>query len=157
MIVGIATLGPLGKLKAPGTWGSAMGLFWWVFVVQKLAHPKGIIHELVFDFLLVLASVFICGVAAALLKKKDPPEVILDEFVAMPLVFLFNDHLHLDGKLGFMMAILGFLLFRLFDITKPLGIRKIESLPGGLGIVLDDVVAALYANLALQGIGLLIK
>ena len=152
MIISIATLGPLGKLKAPGTWGSAVGLFWWALVVQNLVTPRALIHQICFNGLVVLAAIFICGAAAELLKKKDPSEVILDEMVAMPLVFLFNDHLHLGTKLGFFMVLLGFGLFRLFDIVKPLGIRWVEKAPGGIGIVMDDVVAALYANLCLQGI-----
>jgi phosphatidylglycerophosphatase A len=150
MIVSLATLGPLGKLKAPGTWGSAVGLLWWALVVRNLATPRGWIHEISFNGLVVLAAIFICGVAATLLKKKDPSEVILDEMVAMPLVFLLNPHLHLGTKSGFLMVLLGFGLFRFFDIIKPLGIRWIEKVPGGIGIVMDDVVAALYANLTLQ-------
>jgi len=51
----------------------------------------------------------------------------------------------------------GFLLFRLFDITKPFGIKALEKLPSGFGIVLDDVMAAFYANLVLQGLALLWK
>ena len=149
MIVSLATLGPLGKLKAPGTWGSAVGLVWWVAVVRNLTTGREI-HEICFNGLVILAAIFICGAAAELLKKKDPSEVILDEMVAMPLVFLFNSHLHLDQQSGFVMVLLGFGLFRFFDIVKPLGIRWIEKAPGGVGIVLDDVVAALYANLTLK-------
>ena len=154
MIVSLATLGPLGKLKAPGTWGSAVGLLWWALVVKNLAYPRGWVHEICFDGLVILTAVFICGVAAAILKKKDPSEVILDEMVAMPLVFFLNDHLYLGSNLGFYMVMLGFGLFRFLDIVKPLGIRWIEKVPGGVGIVLDDVVAAIYANLTLQLVGL---
>jgi phosphatidylglycerophosphatase A len=156
VIIGVATLGPLGRLKAPGTWGSAAGLLWWALVVQ-LAHAKGWHHELIFDALVVLAAILLCGVAAALIGKKDPSEVILDEFAAMPLVFLFNPAANSSTQKGLLFVVLGFLLFRLFDITKPFGIRKVEKLPGGLGIVLDDVVAALYANLVLQGLALLLR
>jgi phosphatidylglycerophosphatase A len=156
MIVSLATLGPLGKLKAPGTWGSAVGLFWWALVVKNLTNLRPI-HEVCFDGLVILAAIFICGVAAELLKKKDPSEVILDEMVAMPLVFLLNRHLHLGTKSGFFMVLLGFGLFRFFDIVKPLGIRWIEKAPGGIGIVMDDVVAALYANLTLQVVGLMLR
>lgn len=157
MIVAIATLGPLGKLKAPGTWGSAAGLLWWLFVVRQLATPKGWQHELAFNVLVVLTGIFFCGVAVALLKKKDPSEVVLDEFVAMPCVFLFNYHLMLGTSLGFVFILLGFLLFRFFDILKPLGLRKLEKLPGGLGVVVDDLGAALYANVCLQVICFLVK
>ncbi len=151
MMVGIATLGPLGRLKAPGTWGSAAGLLWWALVV-RLAQQKGGYHEVIFDALVVLAAIFFCGVAAFLLKKKDPSEVILDEFAAMPLVFLFNPYVYGGGKLALFFILLGFLLFRLFDITKPFGIKALEKLPGGWGIVLDDVMAAFYANLVLHAI-----
>ena len=154
MIVQVATLGPLGRLKAPGTWGSAAGLLWWALVV-RLAHAKGGPHEFIFDALVVLMAIFLCGVAAAFIGKKDPSEVILDEFAAMPLVYLFNpmgDAMREGTKTGFLLILLGFLLFRLFDITKPFGIKALEKLPGGLGIVLDDVMAAVYANLVLHGV-----
>jgi phosphatidylglycerophosphatase A len=154
VIVQLATLGPLGRLKAPGTWGSAAGLLWWALVV-RLAHQKGGPHEFLFDALVVLMAICVCGVAAAFLGKKDPSEVILDEFAAMPLVYLFNpmgDSMHGGTKVGLLFILLGFLLFRLFDITKPFGIKALERLPGGLGIVLDDVMAAVYANLALHGV-----
>ena len=151
MMVPVATLGPLGRLKAPGTWGSAAGLLWWATVV-RLAHVKGWHHEFFFDALVVLASVLLCGVAAAIIGKKDPSEVILDEFAAMPLVFLFNPYVYQSTRSSLLFIVLGFLLFRLFDITKPFGIKTLEKLPGGFGIVLDDVMAATYANLALHGI-----
>lgn len=150
MIVQVATLGPLGRLRAPGTWGSAAGLLWWALVVRQ-AHAKGWHHELFFDLLVVAAAVFICGVAAFMIGKKDPSEVILDEFAAMPLVFLFNPYA-LSGKSSLLIILLGFLLFRLFDITKPFGVRALERLPGGLGVVMDDVLAAVYANLTLQAV-----
>jgi len=150
MMVGIATLGPLGRLRAPGTWGSAAGLLWWALVVRQ-AHAKGWHHEFIFDALVVLMAIVICGVAAVMIGKKDPSEVVLDEFAAMPLVFLFNPYVH-GGKSALLLILLGFLLFRLFDITKPFGIKALEKLPGGFGIVLDDVMAAIYANLALHAI-----
>ncbi|MFM9001665.1 MAG: phosphatidylglycerophosphatase A [Opitutia bacterium] len=152
MIVAVATLGPLGRLKAPGTWGSAAGLLWWALVV-RLAHARGWHHELIFDLLVVAGAVFICGVAAFMIGKKDPSEVILDEFAAMPLVFLFNPYVH-SGKSALLLVALGFLLFRLFDITKPFGVRALERLPGGLGIVMDDVLAAAYANVSLLAVSL---
>ena len=151
MIVQVATLGPLGRLKAPGTWGSAAGLLWWLLVV-RLAHQKEGPHEFIFDALVVLMAIFLCGVAAAIIGKKDPSEVILDEFAAMPLVFLLNEQAYKNTKSSLLFILLGFLLFRLFDITKPFGIKALEKLPGGLGIVLDDVMAAFYANLVLHGI-----
>ena len=160
MIVQIATLGPLGRLKAPGTWGSAAGLLWWALVV-RFAHQKGGPHEFIFDSLVVLTAILLCGVAAAFIGKKDPSEIILDEFVAMPLVFLMNPMLEeasqRASQRGLLLILLGFLLFRLFDIIKPFGIKALEKLPGGFGIVLDDVMAAIYANLSLQGVVLVLR
>ena len=140
MIIGVATLGPLGRLRAPGTWGSAAGLLWWLAVVRPLTHGKALGHEVAFDLLVVLVAICFCGAAAGLIGKKDPQEVILDEFACMPLVFV---GLRLTS-LPWMLA--GFLLFRLLDITKPLGIRRLENLPLGIGIVADDLAAALVAN-----------
>lgn len=140
MIVGVATLGPLGRLKAPGTWGSAAGLLWWLAVVRPLTHGKALGHEVAFDLLVVLAAVCLCGAAAGLIGRKDPPEVILDEFACMPLVFVGLRFTSVAWLLA------GFLLFRLLDIAKPLGIRRLESLPWGIGIVADDLAAALVAN-----------
>lgn len=140
MIVGVATLGPLGRLKAPGTWGSAAGLIWWLCIVRPLTQGKALGHEVAFDLLVVLAAICFCGAAAALIGRKDPSEVILDEFACMPLVFVGLR----SFDLGWVLA--GFLLFRLLDITKPFGIRRLESLPWGIGIVADDLVAALLAN-----------
>ena len=150
MMVSVATLGPLGRLRAPGTWGSAAGLLWWALVV-RLAHAKGWHHEFIFNSLVVLMAIVICGVAALMIGKKDPQEVVLDEFAAMPLVFLFNPYVY-GGKSSLLLILLGFLLFRLFEITKPFGIKALEKLPGGFGIVLDDVMAAIYANLVLHAI-----
>ena len=150
MIVTLSTLGPFGKLKAPGTWGSVVGLVWWVLIVQKLAVPRGWIHEICFNGLVILTAVFICGAAVELLKKKDPSEVVLDEMAAMPLVFLANPFINSSSLMGWFFLLAGFGLFRFFDIVKPLGIRWFENLPGGWGVVLDDVVAAIYANLTLH-------
>jgi phosphatidylglycerophosphatase A len=80
--------------------------------------------------------------------------VILDEFTAMPLCFLGWPAL--AGMLPSWAApwavfVAGFLLFRLFDITKPLGIHKLQDLPGGWGIVVDDVAAALATCAVLHG------
>ena len=75
----------------------------------------------------------------------------------MPLVFLFNKNLMIGTSEGFLFVLLGFLLFRFFDILKPLGLRALEKLPGGLGVVLDDLGAALYANGCLQIACFLVK
>lgn len=144
MMVAIATLGPLGRLPAPGTWGSAAGLAWWWLLVEPILGRHGLGHQVAFSLLVVLAAVFLCGAAAALLGRKDPPEVVLDEAACMPLVFVGLQGLSLPWVL------VGFLLFRLLDIAKPLGIARLQSLPSGIGIVADDLAAALVANALLH-------
>jgi phosphatidylglycerophosphatase A len=76
--------------------------------------------------------------------RKDPGEVILDEFVAMPLCFLGWPAL-VHPLPAWAIFLLGLGLFRLFDITKPLGISRLQDLPAGWGIVIDDTAAALAA------------
>jgi phosphatidylglycerophosphatase A len=92
--------------------------------------------------------VALCGEAEFRLARKGPGEVILDEFVVMPLCFL-GWRLLAVAPAGaghwpkWAVILTGFALFRFFDILKPLGIRKLQDLPGGWGVVVDDVAAAL--------------
>ncbi|HTB79734.1 MAG TPA: phosphatidylglycerophosphatase A [Opitutaceae bacterium] len=145
-VLGCATLGPIGRrLPAPGTWGSAAGLVYFTVLFYPLG-PAG--YALLCAAGLYLA-VALCGEAEFRLGKKDPGEVILDEFAAMPLCFLGWPRLLPTLPVwGIMLA--GFALFRLFDIAKPLGIRRLQDLPGGWGVVVDDVAAALAACVTLH-------
>ena len=76
-------------------------------------------------------------------QHPDPSEVVIDEVVGMMVTLAYLPW-------SFVSIGLGFLLFRVFDILKPPPARQLESLPGGWGIVIDDVVAGVYANLALR-------
>jgi phosphatidylglycerophosphatase A len=141
VVIACATLGPLGqKLPAPGTWGSLAGLLYFAAVFQRAAPGAILIATVVVGYL----AVAICGEAELRMRKSDPGEVILDEVIAMPLCFLGWPVL---ASVWPTWAILagGFALFRLFDILKPLGIRRLQALPGGWGVVADDLVAALAA------------
>lgn len=144
-VVGIATLGPLGRLKAPGTWGSLAGIAWYA----AACAPAGWLGAwLVIAAGIYLALVF-CGEAERRLGRTDPSEVILDEFVSMPIVLAaFPDHLRQPH--AWVILLLGFLLFRLFDIAKPLGIARLQRFHGGLGVLLDDVAAAVVSAAVLQ-------
>jgi len=148
LVVGLATLGPLGRrLPAPGTWGSAAGMLWvtGVFLLPRL----GVGATLLLCAASGYVAVAFCGEAEIRLRKKDPGEVILDEFVAMPLCFLGWPALAARWPAwGVLLA--GFALFRFFDIVKPLGIRRLQDLPGGWGVVIDDLVAALAACVTLH-------
>ncbi|WP_419193645.1 phosphatidylglycerophosphatase A [Kolteria novifilia] len=86
----------------------------------------------------------ICGRSAQLLAKKDPREVTYDEFVTLPLVYF------LVPEFSLRIIIAGFTLHRIFDILKPFGIRRLERVGGGLGIMMDDIAASLIAFVVMR-------
>jgi phosphatidylglycerophosphatase A len=140
-VLACATLGPIGrKLKAPGTWGSVAGLLYFTVVF----YPMSLIGSLLLSALGAYVAVAICGEAEFRLGRRDPGEVILDEFVAMPLCFL-GWPLLVASAPPWAVFLTGFALFRLFDITKPFGISRLQDLPGGWGVVADDIAAALVS------------
>jgi phosphatidylglycerophosphatase A len=134
----------------PGTWGSvAAVLLWGAFV--WLAHPTPQVLLLVLSAGVALTLLF--GIPAATIAAResgieDPGFVVIDEVAGQWIALLF-------APAGWPHAILALILFRLFDITKPYPIRKLESLPGGWGIVLDDVLAGLYALISSLLLGLI--
>ncbi len=140
MVLGIATMGPCGHARvAPGTFGSAAGLltFWAVRATGSLAVE-----------LAVLLAVTAVGVVAATRAesatgRRDPGLIVIDETAGM-LLTLAAVPVGLGG------AVVGFLAFRLFDIVKPFPARRAERLPGGLGVMADDLVAGLYAQVLLR-------
>jgi phosphatidylglycerophosphatase A len=139
--VAIATLGLIGqKLPAPGTWGSLAGLLYFRVFFTHVNTWENIGISVV----AAVIAAFFCGAAEVVMGKKDPGEVILDEFVAMPLCFLFFPALVQRWP---MWAVLlgGFALFRFYDILKPLGINRLQAIKGGWGVVIDDTAAALAA------------
>jgi phosphatidylglycerophosphatase A len=139
VVLNAARLGPIGpKLPAPGTWGSVAGLLYFTVFF----YPLGIVATVLLSTVACYLAVALCGEAEFRLARKDPGEVILDEFVVMPLCFL-GWHQLAGPWPQWVIFLTGFLLFRLFDILKPLGIRRLQDLPGGWGVVMDDVAAAL--------------
>lgn len=141
LVVGLATLGPIGRLlPAPGTWGSLAGIGYFWLLFPALPWWGNLLASALASWL----AVGLCGEAEIRLNEKDPGKVILDEFVAIPLCFFGWPVI--AGAMPLWAALLaGFVLFRLFDITKPLGIKKLQYLPGGWGVVVDDLAAALAA------------
>ncbi len=123
----------------PGTFGTLLGLPL-AWVLGRSGWPPGIEYAAIGA--IILAGIPLCDRAARLFGKTDPGCVVLDEIAAVPLVFLLE-------RITFTTAILGFIWFRIFDISKPWPVRRLERLPGGLGIMLDDVLAALFAAVAL--------
>jgi phosphatidylglycerophosphatase A len=129
----------VGRLpKAPGTFGSlaavpVVGLMW------AFGPVIGALFLVVFVGLAIRAA----GITEQILGQRDPGVIVADEVAGM-LVALYL----LPATWGFLAG--GFFLFRLFDIAKPFPVRRLERIPGGAGVVLDDVMAGLYANLALR-------
>ncbi|HEX8181145.1 MAG TPA: phosphatidylglycerophosphatase A [Pyrinomonadaceae bacterium] len=158
--IALATCG-VGLIPlAPGTWGSLVGVFAYIGVragslrlhaAARAADwpmpPSGVLLNTI--LLLVLSALALAGVWAAtrceaLLKRKDPGAVVIDEVVGQLLTFAF---VPFGGRWT---LLLGFLVFRLFDIWKPYPIRRLEALQGGLGIMADDVLAGFYAAVLLS-------
>ncbi len=140
-----ATLGSLGNFKAPGTWGSATGVLFYLVIFYPTSDFMG-------AFLMLASCYFavgICGEAEKRLKKVDPGEIIIDEVVAMPICFIGLKPFIADGH-GAIVLIGGFLVFRVFDILKPFGIKKLQRYYGGFGVVIDDVVAGLATCAAMN-------
>lgn len=140
-VVACATLGPLGRrLPAPGTWGSAAGILYFVVFYYHQSAGAVLLASALGSYL----AVGLCGEAEVRLARRDPGQVVLDEVVAIPLCFLGWGSL-LRAWPVWAVLLAGFLLFRLYDILKPLGISRLQSLPGGWGVVADDLAAALAA------------
>jgi phosphatidylglycerophosphatase A len=137
----IATGAGSGYLpKAPGTWGSLVGVLLWLAGMNRLALGP---------YLAVLAVLFIIGTVAAgaaekIVDQGDPGIVVIDEIVGQLLALTLAPAHPLA-------ALAGFALFRLFDIRKPFPVGWLDQrIHGGLGIMLDDVAAGIYALLILQ-------
>ncbi|HVS83945.1 MAG TPA: phosphatidylglycerophosphatase A [Pyrinomonadaceae bacterium] len=106
-----------------------------------------------FTIVLSLVGIWAASRAERLMERKDPSQVVIDEVAGQLVTFLFVPAMYLH-PLG---ILIGFILFRAFDIIKPYPIRRIESLNGGLGIVGDDIVAGLYAGAVLALLALLAR
>jgi len=126
----------LGRVPfLPGTFGS----LWGIPLGWLLGQSVPTWGRLAIGFVMFLVGVPLCDRAARLRGKKDPGSVVWDEIAAFPLMYAFV-------PITWNTLILGFVLFRFFDITKPPPVRTVEHLlDGGLGIMFDDTVAALWA------------
>ena len=140
LAVFIATVGYCGYFPiAPGTVGSAAGLLFYL-AVWWAQSP-------VFEVALILV-LFAAGVWAGTTSERyfggiDPGPIVMDEVVGMLITLAFIP-VSITG------ALIGFLLFRVFDVIKPFPAGRFEKLHGGLGVMADDAMAAIYANMALR-------
>ncbi len=126
---------------APGTWGSLVGMLLFL-PLSRLSLPAYIIVLLI----LFVVGFFAADAAEKIMDRPDPGQIVIDEIVGM-LVTLTG------APVRFTPLILGFLIFRLFDIYKPFPVRWLDQhLRGGIGIMLDDVMAGIYSLVVMQGI-----
>jgi phosphatidylglycerophosphatase A len=137
----VATFFGIGYLKpGPGTYGSISAVLLWA-AVGVLRHPP--VHAMLIVLSVWILLTIAAGVPAATIVEResgghDPGFVVIDEVIGQWIALLFSP---VDWQHG----LIALILFRLFDITKPFPVRRFERLPGGWGIVFDDVAAGLYA------------
>jgi phosphatidylglycerophosphatase A len=122
---------------APGTFGSAAGLvLWWLLPSTTVVHAVAIVA-------LFAVGSWSGNVAEHYYGRTDPGQVVIDEVMGV-LITLFMNPVGWRGAIG------AFLLFRVFDVIKPYPSNRLEKLHGGVGVMADDGMAAIYANLALR-------
>jgi phosphatidylglycerophosphatase A len=122
---------------APGTFGSAAGLVLWA-ILPSSPVVQGV----------AIAGLFVVGswsgsIAERHFGRIDPGQVVVDEVMGMLITLWMN-------PVGWTGALVGFLLFRVADVIKPWPANRLERLHGGVGVMADDGMAAVYANLALR-------
>lgn len=133
---------------APGSWGSLPPAI--IFALLSAFGTSAVIVAIIMAALALAASVVCIKFAPALIAqtgKSDPRELVADEFAGQAITFI--PICAVSSSPVWLTAIIGYLLFRFFDILKPWPIRNLEKLPNGWGILADDLLAGLYACLAL--------
>ena len=136
-----ATLFGIGFIPlAPGTFGSLFAiLIWYVFI-----DLFSIFYFIVLFLFVLSVSFYFTDIYLDNYKKKDPSEVIVDEFLgqSIPLLFIVNFNIY--------EVLIAFVTFRFFDIYKIYPINKMEDLKGSYGVILDDIVAGIYSLIILM-------
>jgi phosphatidylglycerophosphatase A len=125
---------------APGTMGTSVAMA--IYVIENLIFHnidpvKLNLFNLVFLLIIIYPSIKLADSAEKFFNTKDPQQVVIDEVLGYWTGILFI-------PFSFSYAVIAFMLFRFFDITKPFPIRSFESLSGGLGIIMDDIAAGIY-------------
>ena len=130
--------------NAPGTWGSFFALFFIYFIGLYTPWYGIALFTLFCSFLTVWVSE-----ECERVWGGDPSPLVMDEFAGQGMAFIGISLLNPDINV-FLLLVLGFVFFRFFDIKKPLGVDKLQQLPGGWGILVDDLLAGFYAFLCLK-------
>lgn len=128
------TLGPIGYLPfAPGTYGSAFACILLYFFPSVVAHPL---------FIIFLIAAALIALNRLTFEENDPGYIVVDEVIGMFITMAGHNTTFLN-------LLIGFGLFRFLDIIKPYPIRRVEGFRKGYGILADDIVAGIFANLLL--------
>jgi phosphatidylglycerophosphatase A len=125
--------------KAPGTAGSILGLC----IIWSLADTSSLLY-IILTIVLLILGIWVSG-RAEIYFGHDGSQIVIDEIIGVMITFVWI-------PLTVHTLIIGFILFRIMDIVKPFPADRAQKLPGGIGVVADDVIAAVYAHLLLQGI-----
>ena len=127
---------------APGTAGTLLAAL--IYIFEYIIFKSNIIiSNLIIVIILILPSIRLGDAAEKIFGKKDPSHVVLDEMLGYWVSVLFI-------PFSWHIVLLAFIMFRIMDIFKPYPIRKFEKLNGGLGIMLDDIIAGIYANASIR-------
>ncbi len=127
--------------RGSGTVGALLALFLYV-ILHQVCGSYGTIANVILVAVVTYPAIKLGDVAEVYFAQKDPQEVVLDEMLGFWVTMLFH-------TFSLSSAFMGFFFFRLFDIIKPFPIRKLEHLRGGLGIMIDDIIAGVYANITI--------
>ncbi len=146
VVLGIASAGGVGFLRpASGTWGSLIP-FLVALPIALLGPQFGPVCLAVVAGLAIVLGLLTAGLAARLLGRGDPSQVVIDEVAGQAVTLALLPVAVWEHQAGSGL-LLGFVMFRVFDIAKPWPIGWLERLPGSLGIMADDVAAGLVAGL----------
>lgn len=135
--------------KGSGTVGAMLALLLYV-ILHQLFGKYGIVANVVLVALITYPAIKLGDDAEIYFARKDPQEVVLDEMLGFWVTMLFH-------PFSWSTAVLGFFFFRLFDIMKPYPIHTLEHFHGGLGIMIDDIIAGVYANITITIIMVIMK
>jgi phosphatidylglycerophosphatase A len=130
----------LGHLPyAPGTWGTFGAFIFWQLYFKNV----WIVEYIFVVVILSILGIYFSGLAERIYKVKDSQHIVIDEFCGYLVSMIMV-------PTGIFWGIAGFILFRLFDIFKPVPIRQLEKLPLGLGVMADDLMAGVYVVVILN-------
>ncbi len=140
----VATFFGIGNLRpGPGTWGSATTVLLWWLLARSITPGWQPWVAVSLALAAILAGIPAATRVARASGRKDPQFVVIDEVAGQFITLI-------AAPIAWQSLLLGFILFRGFDIVKPWPVRRLERLPEGVGIVVDDVAAGLYGLAVMQ-------